>query len=187
MFLQLQDSVNLLRDGKVILYPTDTVWGLGCDATNSAAIENVFNLKSRSAEKSLIVLVADINMLGRYFKTIPDVLFDLEENSNEPLTYVLDGATGIASNALHQDGSLAVRIPKNEFCKQLIRKFGKAIISTSANKSGDPTPLKFEEISIEITMGADGIVDPKLSTKATGKPSGIIKIKPNGEFTIIRK
>ncbi|HYG53069.1 MAG TPA: L-threonylcarbamoyladenylate synthase [Flavobacteriales bacterium] len=182
-----QTSVDTLKQGRILLYPTDTVWGLGCDASNDAALEKIFNLKDRPAEKSVIVLVSDMNMLGRYFKHIPDVVFDLEENSAKPITYILDGAYGISQLALHADGSLGVRIPKHEFCINLIRKFGKAIVSTSANVSGKPTPKNFDTIDPAIINSVDHCVDPFWAKKSTGIPSTIIKIKPNGEFTFIRK
>lgn len=182
-----QTSIDTLKQGKLLLYPTDTVWGIGCDAANDAALEKIFALKNRPAEKSVIILVSDVNMLGRYFKHIPDVVFDLEENSDKPITYILDGVHGISKQALHSDGSLGVRIPKNEFCQNLIRKFGKAIVSTSANISGAPTPKTFSAIDPAIINGVDHCVDPSFEKKTTGTPSTIIKIKPNGEFTLVRK
>jgi L-threonylcarbamoyladenylate synthase len=182
-----QTSIDMLKQGKILLYPTDTVWGIGCDASNDSALEKIFLLKNRPVEKSVIVLVSDLNMLGRYFKHIPDVVFDLEENSDKPITYILDGVHGISRNAMHGDGSLAVRIPKNEFCQNLLRKFGKAIVSTSANISGEPTPKTFGAIDPFIRKGVDHCVDPSFEKKMTGTPSSIIKIKPNGEFTFIRK
>lgn len=182
-----QTSVDTLKQGKILLYPTDTVWGIGCDATNDEALEKIFALKNRPVEKSVIVLVSDLNMLGRYFRNIPDVVFDLEENSDRPITYILDGVHGISKHAVHADGSLGIRIPKNEFCINMIRKFGKAIVSTSANISGTPTPKTFSTIDPVIVKGVDHCVDPSFDKKNTGIPSSIIKIKPNGEFTLIRK
>lgn len=175
-----------LREGKTLLYPTDTIWGLGCDATNTEAIKRVFDLKNRPAEKSLLILVSDINMLGRYFREIPDVVFDLEENSDKPITYILNDPIGISPIALHSDGSLGVRIPKNEFCQRMIKQFGKAIISTSANLHQRPFPLKFSDIDRSIVEKADCVVDQKYAGSVSNLPSSIIKIKPNGEFTIIR-
>jgi L-threonylcarbamoyladenylate synthase len=175
-----------LREGKTLLYPTDTVWGLGCDAANTEAIKRIFEIKQRPTEKSMLILVSDINMLGRYFKEIPDVVFDLEENSDKPLTYILDNPIGISTMALHSDGSLGVRIPKNEFCQRMIKQFGKAIISTSANLYQRPFPLKFNDIEKSIIEKTDCIVDTKYANNTSNLPSSIIKIKPNGEFTIIR-
>lgn len=175
-----------LREGKVILYPTDTIWGLGCDATNTEAIKRVFEIKNRPAEKSMLILVSDMNMLGRYFKEIPDVIFDLEENSEKPLTYILDNPIGISPMALHADGSLGVRIPKNDFCQRMIKQFGKAIISTSANYYQKPFPLTFNDIDETIIKKVDCIIDQKYANHSSNLPSSIIKIKTNGEFTIIR-
>jgi L-threonylcarbamoyladenylate synthase len=177
---------SALREGKTLLYPTDTIWGLGCDATNSEAIKRVFEIKNRPADKSMLILVSDINMLGRYFKEIPDVVFDLEENSDKPITYILDNPIGISPLAMHADGSLGVRIPKNEFLQRMIKQFGKAIISTSANLYQRPFPLTFNDIETSIKENVDCIIDTKYAIKTNNLPSSIIKIKPNGEFTIIR-
>jgi len=177
---------KVLKEGKVILYPTDTIWGLGCDATNTEAIKRVFEIKNRPTEKSLLILVSDLNMLGRYFKDFPEIIFDLEENGDKPLTYILDNPTGISPIALHNDGSLGVRIPKNDFCKQLIKYFGKPIISTSANLHQKPFPIKFNDIDQSIITNVDCIIDQKYAKTVSSLPSSIIKIKPNGEFSIIR-
>ena len=177
---------SALREGKTMLYPTDTIWGIGCDATNSFAVNRVFEIKKRPAEKSMLILVSDINMLGRYFKNIPDVVFDLEENSEKPLTYILDNPIGISPEALHKDGSLGVRIPKNEFCQRLIKQLGKAIISTSANYYQKPFPIHYKDIEKSIIDSVDFVVDQKFVVTNNHLPSSIIKIKNNGEFTIIR-
>lgn len=187
MLNEINKAVECLRKGGVILYPTDTIWGLGCDATNSQAIKRIFEIKKRPQEKSMLILVADTKMIGRYFKDLPDVFFDLEENSDQPLTYVLDHPLNIDPSLVHADNTLAVRIPKHDFCRQLLLKFGKAIVSTSANISGDPTPANFNMVANEIREAVDLCIEPALEKGSTGKASSIIKIKTNGEFNFIRK
>lgn len=187
MLNEINKAVECLRKGCVILYPTDTVWGLGCDTTNAQAIKRIFEIKQRPLNKSVLILVSDVNMLGRYFKNVPDILYDLEENNEKPMTYVLDDAINVDKSILHEDGSLGVRIPKNEFCRQLIKKFGKAIVSTSANISGGPNPVAYHQLEKSIIESVDLCIDPQFEKGSTGQPSSIIKIKHNGEFNFIRK
>ncbi len=195
---EIQSALQALREGKTLLYPTDTIWGIGCDATNEKAVEKVFALKQRTGSKSLIVLVSDDGMLNRFVKDVPEMAWELmDANSGEeddepakPITIIYDTARGLAKNVLAEDGSVGIRLvtrEANEFCHRLIHKLGKPIVSTSANRSGEPAPEDYSGISNEITSGADHIV--KLHTGLTGhrSASSIIKLNANGEFKIIRE
>ncbi len=183
----IETSIKVLRAGGVILYPTDTVWGIGCDATNKEAVEKIFEIKKREGSKSLIALASDAGMLNRFVKDIPAQAWDLMEVSDSPLTIVYDSPRGLAANVLADDGSMALRIPDDEFCKRLIHRLGKPLISTSANKSGEPAPLCFNEINNEIKTAVDHVVRWRQNDTAPGRPSAIIKLRSNGEVTIIRK
>lgn len=183
----LDEAIEVLKAGGVILYPTETVWGLGCDATNPAAVAKIFEIKQRSDSKSLISLVADADMLGRYVKVIPEAALNLLEVNDKPMTIIYPGAMGLAANAIAEDGSAGIRIPTgSDFCIQLIRRFHKAIISTSANISGQPAPRSYEDIPIEIIEAADWVADPCIEESSTGEPSQIIKVGLNNEIEIIR-
>ena len=184
---EIRKVIEVLRKGETILYPTDTVWGIGCDATNEKAVEKVFQIKSREAGKSLIVLVSDIGMLNRFVKEVPAIAWDLIDTSDTPLTIIYDSARGLAKNVLAEDGSIGVRMVKDDFCQRMIHKFGKPVVSTSANLSGEPTPQNFDEISDTIKSQADHVVDWRQDDLHKAKPSSIIKLKGNGEFQIIRK
>ena len=186
MHKEISNAVQILKDGGLILYPTDTVWGIGCDATNPEAVEKVFQLKQRQDNKALICLVADDRMLSRYVKEIPKVAFDLFDVSEEPITIIYDDAQNLAENLIAEDKSIAIRIPDDEFCFQLLRRFGKAIVSTSANVSGKPTPKSFEEIAPHILKGVDYVVNLHREKVCT-KPSSIIKLSANGRVKIIRE
>lgn len=186
MQIDINQSVQILTQGGLILYPTDTVWGIGCDATNPEAVEKVFKLKQRHDSKALICLVADDRMLGKYIKKIPDVAYDILDVTEEPITIIYDGARQLAPNLVADDNSIAIRIPNDEFCFQLLRKFNKPIVSTSANISGQPTPKSFKEISNEIIKGVDYVVNLHREKVCT-KPSSIIKLSNDGKVQIIRK
>lgn len=184
----LDEAIAVLKAGGVILYPTDTVWGLGCDATNPEAVEKIYAIKHRSDSKSLISLVADADMLGRYVKVIPEVAINLIEVNDKPMTIIYPGAMGLAPNVVAPDGTAGIRIPSgSEFCTTLIRRFRKALVSTSANISGQSAPACFEDISAEILDAVDWVADPCLEEEATGEPSQIIKVGLRGEIEIIRK
>ncbi len=155
----IQKCLEVLRTGGTILYPTDTIWGIGCDATNEKAVEKIYALKKRSESKSLIVLVSDDGMLNRFVKNIPALAWDLIDMADKPLTIIYDAAKGIAKNVLAEDGSIAVRKTSDEFCQRLIHKFGKPIVSTSANISGENAPKNFSEVSDEIKKTVDYIVN----------------------------
>lgn len=185
MHKEISNAVHVLRDGGLLLYPTDTVWGIGCDATNPEAVKKVFQLKEREDNKALICLVADDRMLGKYVKEIPKVAYDLFEVSEEPITIIYDDAQNLAENLIAEDKSIGIRIPNDDFCFQLLRRFGKPIVSTSANVSGQPTPKSFEEIAPHILKDVDYVVNLHRE-KICDKPSSIIKLGANGRVKIIR-
>ncbi len=184
---QIEKAVAVLKAGGVILYPTDTIWGIGCDATNEAAVEKVFALKQRSDSKSLIILAGDMNMVGRYVREIPEMAVTVESLSDKPLTIIYPEGINLASNVTAEDGSIAIRIPKNEFCLELLRAFRKPIVSTSANVSGTPAPKRYADISEDVKEAVDFAVDPSCEQNATGKASSIIKLGLHNEIQIIRE
>ncbi len=183
---QIDAAIKVLKEGGVILYPTDTIWGLGCDATNPQAVEKIFKIKQRSDSKSLITLVADLDMVGRYVKEIPEIAISLVEVNDKPMTIIYPGAMGLAKNVIAEDGTAGIRIPDHEFCHQLIHKFRKAIVSTSANLSGEKSPVTFEEIPQQIKDAVDLVVAPKFEGKCTHSASQIIKVGLGSEIEIIR-
>jgi len=184
---EIAEAVKVLNEGGIILYPTDTVWGIGCDATNEKAVARIFELKKRSDAKSLVTLAYDMDMIDRYVKEIPSMAETLSELSDKPLTIIYPGAEGLAANVIAEDYSAAIRIPKSEFCLQLLRRFRKPLVSTSANISGEETPSCYEEISAEIISSVDWCADPIYEEGATGQASSIIKLGLSNEVTIIRK
>ncbi|MBQ0022790.1 MAG: threonylcarbamoyl-AMP synthase [Prevotellaceae bacterium] len=184
---EIKKAVEVMRKGGVILYPTDTVWGIGCDATNPEAVKRVYEIKKREDSKALICLVDSEARLTRYVRQVADVTWDMIELSEKPLTVIFDNATGLAPNLLAEDGSVGIRITKEEFSKELCFRFQKAIVSTSANISGEPTAMTFDDISDEIKNAVDYVVKYNRQCREKHKPSSIIKIKSNGEFTIIRE
>lgn len=185
--IAVSEAVKTLKEGGVILYPTDTVWGLGCDATNQAAIEKIYNIKKRADSKSLIMLVTDIDMVCRYVKSVPDIALQLVEVTDTPLTIIYPVVSGLAKNAVTAEGTAGMRIPDHEFCQMMLRRFNKPIISTSANISGEPAPGVFDEIDDYIFGSVDYVVDREFEEGSTHKPSAIIKLGTGGEIEIIRK
>lgn len=187
----LKDEINkaleVLRIGGLILYPTDTIWGIGCDATNSESVDKVFKLKGRMDEKSLIVLLDTENKLQSYMKEVPEIAYDLIEYAENPLTIIYSGAKNIAPNAIAGDGSIGIRIVKHNFCAKLLNRFRKPIISTSANLSGQKAPGNFNEISEDIILGVDYVVNWEQDDHSRKKPSTIMKLEPGGRFSFIRK
>ncbi len=183
----VEEAVAVLRRGGVILYPTDTVWGLGCDATNAEAVAKVFEIKQRSDSKSLITLVSDADMLGRYVRQIPPMAIELLEVNDKPMTIIYPGAMGLAPAVIAEDGTAGIRIPMHEFCVALIRRLRKPLVSTSANISGLPAPSTYSQISPEIISAVDWVADPVYEQGATGTASQIIKVGLHGEIAIIRK
>lgn len=182
----IQNCLNTLREGGIILYPTDTVWGIGCDASNPQAIQKIYDLKGRTSSKALITLVGSEVMLERTVLNMPEIALDLIESANRPLTLIYDEVKGIAPNAIAEDGSCGIRLAKDTFCQQLIQRLGKPIISTSANVSGEETPKDFKSISDTILKGVDFVVNYRQNEATSQKSSNIIKIKNNGEIKIIR-
>ena len=182
--IEIETAITFLKKGKLILYPTDTVWGIGCDATSSKAIENLYNLKKRDEGKAMICLVNDYQMLKSY---IPKISISQLSylNSKNPTTVIFENSKGISEKALGENKSIAMRIPKHNFCNKLITKFGKPIISTSANISNKQSPLNFHQIENEILDGVDYVVNLEKET-VTKKTSRIIKIDSFGEISIIR-
>lgn len=174
MISEIKKTVLSLKQGKTILYPTDTVWGLGCDATNFEAVSNIYKLKNREESKSLIVLVSSIFMLKKYV-SVPKKALEILKNTNKPTTIIYNNPKGFAKNTIAEDKTIAIRIVKDEFCRKLIKRFGKPIVSTSANVSGENTPKSFKEISQPILDGVDYIVNLHQS-KANIKSSTILKI-----------
>lgn len=184
---EIEAAVKVLKEGGVILYPTDTVWGIGCDAADKEAVARVFEIKERADAKSLITLVADADVIGRYVKVIPQMAIELIEINDKPMTIIYPGAMGLAENVVAGDGSVGIRIPQSEFCRQLCRRFGGAIVSTSANISGEDAPASFEDINAAILDAVDHIVDPCYEEGATGVSSQIIKVGLDGEIKVIRE
>lgn len=186
MQTQINNSLNTIKKGGIILYPTDTIWGIGCDATNFEAVAKIFKLKQRSESKSMICLVSDFKMLQQYIEEIPEVSYDILKYAEKPTTLILDRPLHVAENLISQDNSLALRVVKDGFCNALIRKFKKPIVATSANLSGKTSPNNFQEINKTIIDGVDYIVNLKQNLKSR-KPSSIIKIKTDGTVKVIRK
>ncbi|PHS06001.1 MAG: threonylcarbamoyl-AMP synthase [Kordia sp.] len=186
MHQELKNCIEHLKNGGLILYPTDTLWGIGCDASNPEAVKKIYALKKRTDSKALICMVADERMLSKYIKDIPEVALDIIDVAENPTTIIYDNPKNIASNLIASDNSLAIRIPDDEFCFQLIRKLNGAIVSSSANLSGQPSPKSFSEISNDILKGVDYVVNLHREKKYS-KPSSIIKLSSAGLVTIIRK
>ncbi|WP_411275049.1 L-threonylcarbamoyladenylate synthase [Daejeonella sp.] len=184
---EVSKAFEVLKEGGLILYPTDTIWGIGCDATNAEAVDKVFKLKGRSGEKSLIILLDSHSKLQSYIKEVPEIAYDLIEFAENPLTIIYTGAKNLASNAISGDGTIGVRIVKHEFCTQLLQRFRKPLISTSANISGESSPASFFDISPLIKDGVDYIVNWDQHVVTGAKPSTIIKLESGGKFSFIRK
>ena len=196
---EMQKVLEVLREGGVILYPTDTVWGIGCDATNPEAVAKVYAIKNREDSKSLVLLASDMDMICRYVREVPEMAVQLVEVNDKPMTIIYPGAVAgengcmkadrrlLAYNTVAEDGTVGIRIPMMDFCQQLVAKLGRPIVSTSANISGEPTPKKFAEISEDIKSAVDYIVDPSLEKGSTGQSSSIIKVGLDYSIEIIRK
>ncbi len=184
---ELKRAVAVLKEGGTILYPTDTIWGIGCDATSATAVEKIVNLKKRNENKSLIVLVDDESRLQRFVKDVPSNAWDLIEFSDRPLTIIYPKGVGLPPSVLAADGSVAIRIVKDEFCKQLIRKLNKPIVSTSANISSQAAPANYSDIGDEVLQGVDYVVNLRQNEKNNALPSVILKLELDGKIKFIRK
>ena len=186
----IQDEVNraveVLRAGGVILYPTDTVWGIGCDATNAEAVAKIYALKGSVNKKGMIVLLDKPINVARYVRTVPEIAWDLIELSDKPLTLILDGAVGVAPNLIPEEGSIAVRVADHDFCRRVVGKLGRPLVSTSANFSGEPTPACFGDIAEGIKEGVDYVAPVEVEGNPTRQASSIMILHENGEFKILR-
>lgn len=183
---EVNNAFSVLKKGGVILYPTDTVWGIGCDATNADAIDRIYEIKKRNQAKALICLVSDFKMLNQYVEEVPEVAYDILKYANTPTTIIYDKPIRIAENLVGEEDTLGIRVTKDKFCNDLIRKMKKPLVSTSANISGEPTPNSFDQISPEILKAVDYVVNLHQSKKS-GKPSAIIQLANDGKVKIIRK
>ena len=193
----LAEAVKVLRGGGVILYPTDTIWGIGCDATRPDAVARIYGLKKRSDSKALVLLASDLDMVAKYVREIPDAAIQLVEVNDRPMTIIYPGAIHgregdapdrhfLAWNAVAGDESVGIRVPMSEFCRNLAYKLGRPVVSTSANISGNPSPSSFKDISREILDAVDYVVPPAVDKGSTGVSSQIIKVGLRGEIEIIR-
>lgn len=193
----LKEAVNVLREGGIILYPTDTIWGLGCDATNPEAVKKIYQIKRRSDSKALVLLASSLDMVAKYVKEIPDAAIQLVEVNDSPMTLIYPCAICgkpeapadrhfLAWNAVAEDGSVGIRVPMSDFCRDLAYRLGRPVVSTSANVSGEPSPKSFRDIPQEIKDAVDYVVSPRLEKGSTGKSSQIIKVGLKGEVEIIR-
>lgn len=208
MTAEIQKALEVLRNGGVILYPTDTVWGIGCDATDPEAVAKVYAIKNREDSKSLVLLASDMDMICRYVREVPEMAIQLVEVNDKPMTIIYPGAVVgsspvtssvaerslpkadrrcLAFNTVAEDGTVGIRIPMMDFCQQLVAKLGRPLVSTSANISGEPTPKKFAEITDQIKSAVDHIVEPSLERGSTGQSSSIIKVGLDYSIEIIRK
>lgn len=202
---EIQKALEVLRNGGIILYPTDTVWGIGCDATDPAAVAKVYAIKHREDSKSLVLLASDMDMICRYVKEVPEMAIQLVEVNDKPMTIIYPDAVAgprpsdagaplpapcchcLAFNTVAEDGTVGIRVPMMDFCQQLVARFGRPIVSTSANISGEATPKKFSDISQDIKDSVDHVVDPSLEKGSTGQSSSIIKVGLDYSIEIIRK
>lgn len=182
----IKTAVQTLRQGGLILYPTDTIWGIGCDASNEEAVRRIFRLKQREDSKAMICLVDSADRMQRYLRQVPDVAWDLIEYAEKPLTIILDGATGLAPSLIAEDGSVGLRVTRENISHELCYRFQKAIVSTSANISGQPSPACFAEVADEIKQGVDYIMRSRQNDTSKAKPSQIIKLGLDGRVSIIR-
>lgn len=182
----LKEALEVLKKGGLILYPTDTIWGIGCDARNSEAVRRIFDLKKRSDSKSMIVLVHNEAALERIVNNIPDITWDLLEVSVKPMTIIYDNAHDVAPELIAEDGSIGIRITGERFSNELCKRLGAPLVSTSANISGEKSPANYSEISEDIKNGVDYIVKFRREDKEKGNPSNIIKLDKYGRVKIIR-
>ncbi|MBI2281620.1 MAG: threonylcarbamoyl-AMP synthase [Bacteroidetes bacterium] len=186
MINEINKCIEVLKSGGLILYPTDTVWGIGCDATNEEAVKKIYELKQRNDSKSMIVIIANDAMLNKHVVEVPDLAWDIIDISDKPTTIIYPKAKNLAKNVIAEDGSIGIRMVKEGFCNQLVYKFNKPIVSTSANVSDFPTPLYFQEISNKIIDSVDYVVDQKFDS-GNHQSSSIIQLGLSGEIRIIRK
>lgn len=182
----IKNAVEVMKKGGVVLYPTDTVWGIGCDATNAEAVAKIYNIKHREESKAMICLVDSDNRIQRYVREVPEVAWDVMNYATKPTTVILDGANGLAPNLIAEDGSIAMRITQEAFSKELCYRMQKPIVSTSANISGEPAAQNYRDISEEILNAVDYVCFSRRNEHKPHQPSSIIRLRKNGEVTIIR-
>jgi len=187
MNADLKKACEVLRKGGVILYPTDTIWGIGCDAANEDAVKRIYEIKRRADSKSMLTLLDSPNRLHLYVADLPDIAFELIECADKPLTVIYSGAKNLAPNLIASDGTIGIRITKEAFSQALCRQFGKPVVSTSANFSGEPSPSNFSEINPDIFRLVDYVVNYRSDEKQKSKPSSIIRLEKNGIIKIIRE
>ena len=183
---EVHKAFEIIKEGGIVLYPTDTVWGIGCDATNADAVDKIYKLKQRAETQSMIVLMNGDKMIHNVFKEVPEVAWQIMDLSENPTTIILDNPRNVAANVIATDKTLGIRIVKEPFCFKLMEKMKKPLVSTSANISGQPTPKSFKEISPEIIKGVDYVVNLQRD-KIAGKPSTIIKLGNDAQVKVIRK
>lgn len=184
--VEIQNSLSILKQGKIFVYPTDTVWGLGCDATSEKAVNKIFRIKQRSESKSLIILVSSFEMLKKYVPEVPETVKNILKSVVKPTTIIYNNPVGLANNVVANDKTVAIRIVQNDFCKSLIQEFGKPIVSTSVNISNEPTPKSYSEISNHILDSVDYIVNSQRE-RINDKSSTILKVAKKGEVIVLRK
>ncbi len=187
MLKDINKAVLTLKSGGTILYPSDTIWGLGCDATSQRAAQKIFNIKGRGKESSFIILLDSPTKIPDYVNNTPDILWDLIDSIDFPTTIIYPESKNLPKNVIAKDGSIAIRIVKEGFAHELIAKFGKPIVSTSVNFSGEPAPLLFKDIDKKLVDKVDYVADTGRNVLQKMKPSTLIKLKPNGEFDILRQ
>lgn len=187
MIEDIKAALEVLQKGGVILYPTDTIWGIGCDACNEDAVKRVYEIKKRIDSKSMLVLMENAALLERYVTEVPEIAYDLIELTDKPLTIIFDGARALAKNLIAEDGSIGIRITTEKFSSELIRRFKRPIVSTSANISGKPSPACFDEIDQEIIDAVDYVVKYRQDDTQKAVPSSIMKLGRGGEIKIIRE
>ena len=183
----VEKAIEVMKDGGIILYPTDTIWGIGCDATQENPVRRIFDLKQREDSKSMIILVAEEKDILQYVAAPDLAVFDFIEEQTKPTTIIFEHAIGLPDNLVSSDGSIAIRIVRDNFCRNLIKRLRKPIVSTSANISGQPSPQHFQDVSDEIKRGVDYIVKWRQDDLSPSQPSQIIKWKNDGNYEVIRK
>ncbi len=184
---EVAKAFKVIQDGGIILYPTDTIWGIGCDATNTGAVKKIYQLKKRDEAKSMIILLDADHQMERYVQEVPAIAYDLIEFAENPLTLVMPGAKGISPALIAADGSIGMRVTRHEFCKQLIQRIRRPLVSTSANISGQASPKAFADVDEEIITGVDYVINLEQHILEAKNPSTIMRLNPNGRFEFIRR
>jgi len=187
MLEEIRNALKVLNQGGTILYPTDTIWGLGCDATREESVARLYDLKQRKDNKSMLILLDSTDKLEEYITDVPEIALNILEIADKPLTIIFPGARNLAANLLAEDGSIGIRIIRDDFCGKLIHDFGKPLVSTSANISGMPWPASFKYIDKSLLKKVDYVVKWRQQEERRGKPSGIIKVGLHGEVQVIRE